>query len=61
VIAPIVQLKVVPTTLLVKTMLVADPLQIVNGLTVPTAGVGLTVTTKLVTLPGQELAVGVTL
>jgi hypothetical protein len=61
VIAPIVQLKVAPPTLLVKDILVDAPLQIVVGLTVDTSGVGFTVTTMLVGLPGHELAVGVTI
>jgi hypothetical protein len=61
VIAPIVQLKVAPATLLAKAIFVVAPLQIVNGLAVVTFGVGLTVTTKFVTLPAQLLAVAVTL
>jgi uncharacterized membrane protein YczE len=61
VIAPIVQLKVAPATLLAKAIFVVAPLHIVSGLAVVTFGVGLTVTIKLVALPGQELAVGVTI
>jgi hypothetical protein len=61
VITPIVQLKVAPVTLLAKAILVVAPLHIVNGLAVVTFGVGLTVTIKLVALPGHELAVGVTI
>ena len=61
VIAPIVQLKVAPVTLLARVMLVAVTLQIIRGLAVVTFGVGLTVTTMLVGIPGHELAVGVTI
>jgi len=61
VIAPMVQLKVAPVTLLARAMLVAVALQIVRGLAVVTFGVGLTVTTMLVGIPGHELAVGVTI
>jgi hypothetical protein len=61
VIAPIVQLKVAPATLLLSAILVVAPLQIVSVLDVVTLGVGLTVTTKLVGAPGHELAVGVTI
>ena len=61
VIAPMVQLKVAPATLLVSAILVVPPLQIVVELAVVTFGVGLTVTTKFVALPGHELAVGVTI
>jgi len=53
--------KVVPATLLLNAILVVAPLQIVVGLAVVTFGVGLTVTIKLVGLPGHELAVGVTI
>jgi uncharacterized protein Usg len=61
VIVPIVQLKFAPETLLVNAILVDVALQIVVGLTVVTFGVGLTVTTILVVLPGHELATGVTI
>jgi len=60
-IVPIVQPKVVPVTLLVSEIFVVPPLQMVVGLTVVTFGVGLTVTTILTGVPGQELAVGVTI
>jgi hypothetical protein len=61
VIAPMVQLKVAPATLLAKAIFVVAPLHIVSGLAVVTFGVGLTIITKLVTLPGQPFADGVTL
>jgi hypothetical protein len=56
-----VHAKVVPVTLDVRAMLVAPPLQIVwlAGVAV-TDGVGLTVITTFVPVPGQLLAVGIT-
>ena len=61
VIVPIVQLKVVPVTLLFNVIFVAVPLQIVVGLTVVTLGFGFTVTTMFVGAPGQPFANGVTI
>ena len=61
VIAPIVQLKLAPLTLLFKAIFVAVPLQIVVGLAVITFGVGFTVTVTVKLLPGQGMdVVGVT-
>ena len=61
VIAPIVQLKLAPLTLLFKAIFVAVPLQIVVGLAVDTFGVGFTVTVTVKLLPGQGMdVVGVT-
>jgi hypothetical protein len=59
--APIVQLKVVPDTVLVSSIFVGVALQIVVGLVVETLGVGLTVTTMLTGLPGHAFANGVTM
>ena len=56
-----VQLKVAPATLLLSAILVVAPLQMVVELDVVTFGVGLTVTTMLVGIPGHELAVEVTI
>ena len=53
VIAPIVQLKVVPATLLVNAIFVVVPLQIVVGLIVETLGVGFIVTVTVKAGPGQ--------
>ena len=61
VIVPMVQLKVAPATLLLSAILVVAPLQMVVELDVVTFGVGLTVTTMLVGIPGHELAVEVTI
>ena len=51
VIPPIVQLKVVPETVLESAMFVVAPLQYVVMLAVETFGVGLTVTTTLIGVP----------
>ena len=60
-IAPTVQLKLAPLTLLFKAIFVAVPLQIVVGLAVITFGVGFTVTVTVKLLPGQGMdVVGVT-
>jgi hypothetical protein len=61
VIGPIVQLKVDPETELVSAILVVVALHIVRELAVVTSGVGLTVTIIFVIIPGQEVAVGVTI
>jgi hypothetical protein len=58
---PMVQAKVAPVTLLLNAIPVVAPLQMVSGLTVVAFGVGLTVTTMLIELPGHEFAVGVTI
>jgi hypothetical protein len=61
VIAPLVQLNVVPGTLLVNAIFVVAELHKVVGLTVETSGVGLTVTTIFTGFPGHPFAVGVTI
>ena len=61
VIVPIVQLKVVPVTLLFNVILVAVPLQFVVGLAVVTSGAGFIVTTMFIGVPGQPFADGVTI
>jgi hypothetical protein len=61
VIVPIVQLKFVPVTVLVRGRLTAVALHIVVKPAVATLGEGLTVTTTLVAAPGHEFAVGVTM
>jgi len=61
VIGPIVQLKVVPDTLLFNTIFVVSPLHIIVGLDVVTFGIGFTVTTIFVGIPGHPFANGVTI
>jgi hypothetical protein len=58
--APIVQLNVVPVTLLLNAIFVVAPLQMVVGPVDVKFGAGLTVTTMVVGVPVHELAVGVT-
>jgi len=60
VIAPMVQLKMAPVTLLARAMLVAVALQIVRGLAVVTFGFGLTVTVTVKDDPVQLPDVGIT-
>jgi len=52
-IEPTVQLKVAPATLLVRAILVDEPLQYVVGLRVATSGVGLTVIEKVCAGPSH--------
>jgi len=61
VIVPIVQLKVVPDTLLFNTIFVVSPLHMVVGPVVVTFGAGLTVTNMFFGMPGQPFAEGVTI
>jgi hypothetical protein len=58
---PIVHVKVAPGTLLFNTILAGAPVQTAVGLIVVTSGAGLTVTIIFEGVPGQELAIGVTI